>query len=87
MKTSILPGLLLSLAWFPAAQAFDGDALPSGTHWYVHADLAEMRGSDVGKHLHDWLDSNVFSEINDETGIDLRANAGSITRSFWRLLQ
>ena len=81
MTTKISRGMLilLGLLALPAAQAFDGSELPAGAQWYVHADLAEMRGSEVGKHLHGWLEDNVFSEIRDEMGIDLATNADTVT--------
>jgi hypothetical protein len=81
MTTQICRGalLLLSLLALPAAQAFDASELPAGAQWYVHADLAEMRSSEVGKHLHDWLEDNVFDDIRDETGIDLARKANALT--------
>lgn len=81
MKTRFLTGAfaLLWLAAAPLAHAFDSSELPDGAHWYLHADLAEMRRSEVGKHLHAWLADNVLAEIREGTGIDLGEKADTFT--------
>lgn len=48
------------------------DDLPPDVQWYAHADFKEMEGSVTGKYILDFLDKEVFSELRDETGIDLR---------------
>ncbi len=48
------------------------DDLPQDVQWYAHADFKEMEGSVTGKYILDFLDKEVFSEVRDETGIDLR---------------
>lgn len=53
--------------------------LPSASRWYFHADLAGMRGTPAGRHLHAWLEREAFEEIRTETGVDLGKEADSIT--------
>lgn len=53
--------------------------LPSASSWYFHADLATMRTSAAGRDLHGWLDREVFSEVREESGIDLATEADRLT--------
>ena len=46
--------------------------------WYAHIDLVEMRASDAGRELYDWLDEEVFEKLRDE--ID------KIRRNYWQYL-
>lgn len=68
------------LAWPLAASAdlSPGD-LPADSSWYFHTDLDEMRSSDAGRDLHDWLDREVFAELREEIGIDLAKEADKVT--------
>ncbi len=52
---------------------------PDGTVWYMHADLKEMRTSDSGRDLFAWLDEEVLTEFNEETGVDLKEEIDRIT--------
>lgn len=71
---------LLLLAWpFTASADFSGANLPTGSTWYFHTDLDEMRTSEAGGELHAWLDREIFDELRDEVGIDLAKEADSIT--------
>jgi len=78
-----LPKRLLAVAIvglpLTAAAALDGSELPEDSMWYVHVDFGEMRSTDVGKSLYGWLDDEVFSDIEDETGIDLDQEADRLT--------
>jgi hypothetical protein len=53
--------------------------LPDTSKWYFHADLQEMRSSDGGRHLYDWLQDEVFNEVRDESGVDLDEEADFLT--------
>lgn len=78
-----LPKRLLAVAIvglpLTAAAALDGSELPEDSMWYVHVDFGEMRSTDAGKSLYGWLDDEVFSDIEDETGIDLDQEADRLT--------
>lgn len=75
---SLLFLLFISLPVIAPADVSTDD-LPPGALWYLHADFEEMRNTDAGKDLFNWLDEKVFEEIRDETGIDLNKEAHSIT--------
>ena len=55
------------------------DDLPADTVWYLHADLGQMRSSDSGGQLYDWLDGEVMVEVTDEIGFDLNKEVDKIT--------
>lgn len=68
------------LAWpFAASADLSPGDLPADSSWYFHTDLDEMRSSDAGRELHDWLDREVFSELREEIGIDLAKEADKVT--------
>jgi hypothetical protein len=69
--------LLLAVPGLAAAE-LAASGLPATSTWYFHADLDEMRGSDAGKPLYDWLQREVFAEVRDDAGIDLDKEADSI---------
>lgn len=68
-------------ALVPVAQSagLGASDLPATSSWYFHADFAAMRDSDAGRDLHGWLDREVFSEVREESGIDLAAEADRLT--------
>lgn len=70
--------LFASLPVTASAAVADGD-FPAGTVWYMHADLQEMRTTDAGRYLYAWLDDEIFSEINEETGVDLEKEIDQAT--------
>ena len=73
---------LLLIATILAVPAYAGAAvagIPGASTWYFHADLDEMRGSDAGRHLYDWLQREVFDDVRAETGIDLGEEADTVT--------
>jgi hypothetical protein len=53
--------------------------LPATSTWYFHADFNEMRTSDAGRGLFEWLNKEVFSDIEEETGVDLGEEADRVT--------
>lgn len=62
-----------------ALGAINADDLPATSTWYFHVDFEEMRDSEAGRTVFDWLDDEVFEEIRDEVGIDLGSDADSLT--------
>ena len=70
--------LIIALPLIAAAQVKSGD-LPSGTKWYLHVDLEQMRKSSSGRTLYDWLDGEVFMEIHEDIGIDISKEADRLT--------
>jgi hypothetical protein len=80
MKTTRMAfcGLLAALPLMAAADITVGD-LPGNTFWYLHADLAAMRGSDGGRQVYEWFDDEVGDEVREETGIDISGEVNSIT--------
>ncbi|MDH3338074.1 MAG: hypothetical protein OEM76_09660, partial [Gammaproteobacteria bacterium] len=53
--------------------------LPETSKWYFHADFTEMRSSEAGKHLYDWLQKEVFDDIREDVGVDLDKEADFLT--------
>ena len=80
MKLSRLFLALLAGSIAPAAvAAVSAEDLPSGTIWYMHADLQQMRSTDSGSPIYNWFDNEVVVEINDEFGVSLDDEIDSIT--------
>lgn len=71
--------LFILLIPIGAAAGIEPGDLPPGSTWYLHIDLEQMRNSDAGKGIYEWLDDEVIEEINDETGIDLYDELDSLT--------
>lgn len=77
---SALRLLLATLALTPLAHAeIAPDDLPGNAEWYLHADLAALRETDSGRGLYRWLETEVFAEIERETGIDPGSEIDTIT--------
>lgn len=69
---SRLAVILFSLLIVTGANADIADSdLPTDVSWYAHADLKEMKSSVTGRYILDFLEKEVFSELRNETGIDL----------------
>jgi len=64
---------------FAVAAEFDSDDLPAASTWYLHIDFEEMRTSDAGKGLYEWIDAEIMEEIHEETGIDMYAETDRLT--------
>jgi len=62
-----------------ALSAIGQGDLPDTSKWYFHADFKEMRSSEGGRHLYDWLQDEVFEEVRDEAGVDLDKEADYLT--------
>ena len=72
--------VLLALLLLPTA-AFAGmniNGVSGLSEWYFHANFVEMRNSESGKLLYDWLDGEVFDEIREETGMNLGDDLNSL---------
>ena len=77
----LLAILVLSVFSVPAlgVAAVMPDELPANTRWYLHADLVEMRGSEVGRKLYGWLDKELFADLRNDLGVDLGAETDRVT--------
>lgn len=74
----VLLALFFCLPLAANAAMSSGD-FPDGTVWYLHADLKAMRSSDAGRELYGWLNDEVFSEVKEEIGIDLKKEVDRVT--------
>jgi len=77
----LLAILILTVLAVPAlgVAAVMPDELPANTRWYLHADLVEMRGSEVGRKLYGWLDKELFADLRNDLGVDLGAETDRVT--------
>ncbi len=64
----LLVGFLLTVSGLAMADASD---VPGIATWYLHVDLKQMKSSDAGKAVYDWMDGEVFAEIKEDAGVDL----------------
>jgi hypothetical protein len=73
--------LIVAVLALPAAAAAQVTpaTLPGETDWYLHADLDELRNTSSGKHIYQWLEGEVFTDIRDDLGIDLGKEVSSLT--------
>lgn len=72
----LIVGLLLVIPGLASADAGD---IPGASTWYFHVDLDEMRSDEVGKSLYGWMDEEIFSEIDEETGVNLGEQLNKVT--------
>ena len=72
----LIVGLLLAIPGLAAADASD---IPGASTWYFHVDLDEMRSDEVGKALYGWMDEEIFSEIAEDTGVNLGEELDRLT--------
>lgn len=70
--------LLMAIAVNAGADIAERD-LPENVQWYAHADLAAMEGSVTGRYLLEFLEEEVFAELEEETGIALRSDLTAVT--------
>ena len=63
----------------PAVAQVTPSNLPADTIWYLHADLKQLRTAGSGKPLYDWINDEVFVELNDNLGVDLNKEANTVT--------
>lgn len=80
MTVKRLLSLLFVLALPAAAPAeIETGDIPGAAEWYLHADLEAMRAADSGSALYAWLDEEVFADIREDIGIDLKREVNTIT--------
>ena len=72
----LIIGLLLVIPGLAAADASD---IPGASTWYFHVDMEEMRSNEVGKSLYGWMDDEIFSEIAEDTGVNLGEELDKVT--------
>lgn len=53
--------------------------LPDDVQWYGHADLKAMESSVTGRYILDFLDDEVFEELEEDTGITLREDLQAVS--------
>lgn len=70
--------LVLSLPVSALAEVAATD-IPGDAIWYVHADLEAMRNVNSGSPLYEWLNGEVFIEIDEDIGIDLNEEVNTVT--------
>ena len=73
----------LMIVLFAAAAAGHADIaeqnLPENAQWYAHADLAAMQDSVTGRYMLDFLEDEVFKELEQDTGIRLQEDVTAVT--------
>lgn len=72
----LIIGLLLVAPGLAAAKAAD---IPGSAVWYFHIDLAQMRDDGPGKKVYGWLQDEAFSDVKEESGVDLEKELDSLT--------
>jgi len=70
---------VLLLLGIPALAYADMSEIPASATWYFHTDFDAMRDGKASRDLYAWLDSEVFEEIRQETGIDLGREVQQLT--------
>lgn len=78
-KSLIFLGTILTGLPLIAGAETSVNEVPAASTWYFYADFEQMRGSDAGGELYQWLDREVFDDIRDEVGIDPDKEADRIT--------
>ncbi len=63
---------VFTLAAAPVNADLASESLPDNAQWYAHADLKAMQGSRTGRHILEFLEEEVFKELEEETGITLQ---------------
>ena len=80
MHVSRLALFLLTTALAgPAVAQVTPSNLPADTIWYLHADLKQLRTAGPGKPLYNWINEEVFVELNENLGVDLNREANTVT--------
>ena len=72
----LIIGLLLVAPGLAAAKSAD---IPGSAVWYFHIDLAQMRDEGPGQTVYSWLQDEAFSEVKEESGVDLDIELDSLT--------
>ena len=72
----LIIGLLLVAPGLAAAKSAD---IPGSAVWYFHIDLAQMRDEGPGQTVYSWLQDEAFSEVKEDSGVDLDKELDSLT--------
>jgi hypothetical protein len=72
----LIIGLLLVAPGLAAAKSAD---IPGSAVWYFHIDLAQMRDEGPGQTVYSWLQDEAFSDVKEESGVDLDKELDSLT--------
>jgi hypothetical protein len=72
----LIIGLLLVAPGLAAAKTED---IPGSAVWYFHIDLAQMRDEGPGQSVYSWLQDEAFSEVKEDSGVDLNEELDSLT--------
>ncbi len=72
----LIIGLLLVAPGLAAAKTED---IPGSAVWYFHIDLAQMRDEGPGQSVYSWLQDEAFSEVKEDSGVDLDKELDSLT--------
>ena len=78
MRTLKILAVLLLLG-VPALAYAELGQIPTSATWYFHADFDALRNGKASRGVYDWLDTEVFEEIRDETGIDFDKEVQQMT--------
>jgi hypothetical protein len=73
---AVLMGLFLP---FMAMASLSTNDLPGDAQWYLYADLNAIKKAESGAVLYAWLEQEVFSEVKEETGLDIGKSINSVT--------
>jgi len=68
--------LLLAM---PAIVHADATDVPGSAVWYFHVDFDAMKAEGAGEGLYQWLDDEVFSDIQEESGFDVESEVDQVT--------
>ena len=63
----------------PVAADAEINDIPGSADWYLYLDLEQAKSEEAGKALYDWLDGEVISEVEEETGVNLDQEIDSLT--------
>jgi hypothetical protein len=72
----IIAGLWLAI---PGQAVADARDVPGSATWYLHVDLDRMRKTEAGKAVHRWMVDEIFSDIKEESGIDVDKELDRLT--------
>ena len=78
MRTLKFLVVILLLA-MPAIVHADATDVPGSAVWYFHVDLDAMKAEGAGEGLYQWLDDEVFSDIQEKSGFDVESEVDQAT--------
>lgn len=78
-KKKAIIALLALLLPFTAMAGLSANDLPGNAQWYFFADINAIKKAESGAVLYAWLEDEVFTEVKEETGIDIGQSINSVT--------